>query len=89
MTAKLVDDITDTRSNKTREAWGRGIANIVAGLFGGMAGCAMIGQTMINVKTSGARTRLSTFLAGRVPADPGRRPGRRGGASSRWPRWSR
>jgi SulP family sulfate permease len=64
MTAKLVDDITDTRSNKTRESIGQGIANIVTGFFGGMGGCAMIGQTMINVKASGARTRLSTFLAG-------------------------
>ncbi|MDP2288127.1 MAG: SulP family inorganic anion transporter [Actinomycetota bacterium] len=64
MTAKLVDDITDTHSNKTRESCGQGIANIVTGFFGGMGGCAMIGQTMINVKTSGARTRLSTFLAG-------------------------
>ncbi|MFF7214724.1 SulP family inorganic anion transporter [Streptomyces sp. NPDC008238] len=64
MTAKLVDDITDTRSSKTRESIGQGIANIVTGLFGGMGGCAMIGQTMINVKVSGARTRLSTFLAG-------------------------
>ncbi|MFD3354315.1 SulP family inorganic anion transporter [Streptomyces fradiae] len=64
MTAKLVDDITDTRSNKTRESLGQGIANIVTGFFGGMGGCAMIGQTMINVKVSGARTRLSTFLAG-------------------------
>ncbi|WP_130401823.1 SulP family inorganic anion transporter [Micromonospora violae] len=64
MTAKLVDDITDTHSNKTRESWGQGVANIVTGFFGGMGGCAMIGQTMINVKTSGARTRLSTFLAG-------------------------
>ena len=64
MTAKLVDDITDTRSNKTREAWGQGAANLVTGLFGGMGGCAMIGQTMINVKASGARTRISTFLAG-------------------------
>ncbi|MFH9424242.1 SulP family inorganic anion transporter [Streptomyces sp. NPDC017529] len=64
MTAKLVDDITDTHSNKTRESVGQGIANIVTGFFGGMGGCAMIGQTMINVKVSGARTRLSTFLAG-------------------------
>ncbi|MEV6362455.1 SulP family inorganic anion transporter [Nocardia asteroides] len=64
MTAKLVDDITDTRSDKTREAWGQGVANVVTGFFGGMGGCAMIGQTMINVKTSGARTRISTFLAG-------------------------
>lgn len=64
MTAKLVDDITDTRSPKTREAWGQGVANILSGAFGGMGGCAMIGQTMINVKASGARTRISTFLAG-------------------------
>lgn len=64
MTAKLVDDITDTHSRKTREALGLGGANILSGLFGGMGGCAMIGQTMINVKASGARTRISTFLAG-------------------------
>ena len=64
MTAKLVDDITDTHSDKTRESVGQGVANIVTGFFGGMGGCAMIGQTMINVKVSGARTRLSTFLAG-------------------------
>jgi SulP family sulfate permease len=64
MTAKLVDDITDTHSSKTREGWGQGVANLVTGLFGGMGGCAMIGQTMINVKVSGARTRISTFLAG-------------------------
>ncbi|MFF8382931.1 SulP family inorganic anion transporter [Streptomyces kanasensis] len=64
MTAKLVDDITDTHSDKTRESVGQGIANIVTGFFGGMGGCAMIGQTMINVKVSGARTRVSTFLAG-------------------------
>ncbi|MGX1702914.1 SulP family inorganic anion transporter [Microbacterium sp. NPDC055357] len=64
MTAKLVDDITDTHSRKTREAWGQGVANVLSGAFGGMGGCAMIGQTMINVKASGARTRISTFLAG-------------------------
>jgi SulP family sulfate permease len=64
MTAKLVDDLTDTRSSKTRESIGQGVANVVTGFFGGMGGCAMIGQTMINVKVSGARTRLSTFLAG-------------------------
>ncbi len=64
MTAKLVDDITDTHSRKTRETWGQGAANVLSGLFGGMGGCAMIGQTMINVKSSGARTRISTFLAG-------------------------
>jgi sulfate permease, SulP family len=64
MTAKLVDGITDTHSDKTRESWGQGVANLLSGLFGGMGGCAMIGQTMINVKVSGARTRISTFLAG-------------------------
>ena len=64
MTAKLVDGITDTHSNKTRESWGQGVANILSGFFGGMGGCAMIGQTMINLKVSGARTRISTFLAG-------------------------
>ncbi len=64
MTAKLVDEITDTHSPKTREALGQGAANILSGAFGGMGGCAMIGQTMINVKASGARTRISTFLAG-------------------------
>ncbi|KQU07477.1 sulfate permease [Rhodococcus sp. Leaf7] len=64
MTAKLVDDITDSHSNKSREAWGQGVANLVTGFTGGMGGCAMIGQTMINVKVSGARTRISTFLAG-------------------------
>ncbi|MCU4185869.1 SulP family inorganic anion transporter [Acidiferrimicrobium sp. IK] len=63
MTARLVDDLTDTGSDKNRESWGQGIANIVTGIFGGMGGCAMIGQTMINVK-SGGRTRVSTFLAG-------------------------
>jgi len=64
MTAKLVDDITETRSDKEREARGQGIANVVTGLFGGMAGCAMIGQTMINVRASRARTRISTFASG-------------------------
>ncbi len=64
LTAKLVDDITDSHSDKTRESWGQGAANVITGFFGGMGGCAMIGQTMINVKASGARTRLSTFLAG-------------------------
>ena len=64
MTARLVDDITETRSDKDREARGQGAANVVTGFFGGMAGCAMIGQTMINVRVSGARTRISTFCAG-------------------------
>lgn len=64
MTAKLVDDITDTRSSKTRETWGQGVGNVVSGCFGTMGGCGMIGQTLINVRVSGARTRISTFLAG-------------------------
>ncbi|MCW2541447.1 MAG: sulfate transporter [Frankiales bacterium] len=63
MTARLVDEMTDTHSSKAREACGQGIANIVTGFFGALGGCAVIGQTMINVK-AGARTRLSTFLAG-------------------------
>ncbi len=63
MTATIVDDLTDTPSDKNRECKGQGIANIIAGLFGGMAGCAMIGQSVINVK-SGGRTRLSTLFAG-------------------------
>ncbi|MFS3129805.1 SulP family inorganic anion transporter [Nocardioides sp. Bht2] len=64
LTAKLVDDLTDTRSSKTREALGQGGANLVTGLFGGMGGCAMIGQTMVNVKEAGARTRISSVMAG-------------------------
>ncbi|MDN4162916.1 SulP family inorganic anion transporter [Nocardioides abyssi] len=64
LTAKLVDDVTDTGSDKTRESWAQGVANVVTGFTGGMGGCAMIGQTMINVKVSGARTRISTFCAG-------------------------
>ncbi|WP_442598770.1 SulP family inorganic anion transporter [Neobacillus sp. D3-1R] len=63
LTASIVDDMTDTKSDKNREARGQGIANIVSGFFGGMAGCAMIGQSVINVK-SGGRGRLSTFVAG-------------------------
>ena len=63
LTARLVDDLTDTGSNKNRESWGQGAANMITGFFGGMGGCAMIGQTMINIK-AGARSRLSTFLAG-------------------------
>ncbi|PKM31837.1 MAG: sodium-independent anion transporter [Gammaproteobacteria bacterium HGW-Gammaproteobacteria-11] len=63
MTATIVDDLTDTSSDKNRECKGQGIANIGSGLIGGMAGCAMIGQSIINVK-SGGRTRLSAFAAG-------------------------
>ncbi len=51
LTATVLDEITDTPSNKNKEARGQGIANIVTGFFGGMAGCAMIGQSMINVKS--------------------------------------
>ncbi|WP_096202039.1 SulP family inorganic anion transporter [Bacillus sp. FJAT-45350] len=65
LTAAIVDDMTDTDSNKNRESRGQGIANIITGCFGGMAGCAMIGQSVINVK-SGGRGRLSTFVAGGV-----------------------
>ncbi|OZI34191.1 sodium-independent anion transporter [Bordetella genomosp. 10] len=63
MTASIVDDFTDTSSDKNRECRGQGCANIVAGFLGGMPGCAMIGQTVINLK-SGGRGRLSTFVAG-------------------------
>lgn len=63
LTATIVDDMTDTASDKNKEARGQGIANIVSGFFGGMAGCAMIGQSVINVK-SGGRGRLSTLVAG-------------------------
>ena len=63
MTATIVDELTDTSSDKNRECKGQGVANIVSGLFGGMAGCAMIGQSVINVK-SGGRGRLSTLSAG-------------------------
>lgn len=63
MTATIVDDLTDTTSDKNRECKGQGVANIATSLIGGMAGCAMIGQSMINVK-SGGRTRLSTLCAG-------------------------
>jgi sulfate permease, SulP family len=65
MTATIVDDMTDTKSNKNRECMGQGAANIATGFIGGMAGCAMIGQSVINVK-SGGRGRLSTLVAGLV-----------------------
>lgn len=65
MTATIVDDLTDTKSDKNRECKGQGVANIATGLLGGMAGCAMIGQSVINVK-SGGRGRLSTLVAGVV-----------------------
>ncbi|MEO1395075.1 MAG: SulP family inorganic anion transporter [Cyanobacteria bacterium J06634_5] len=63
LTASLVDDLTDTPSDKNQEAKGQGIANMVTAFFGGMAGCGMIGQSVINVQ-SGGRGRLSTFAAG-------------------------
>ncbi|MDQ1143659.1 high affinity sulfate transporter 1 [Bacillus sp. SORGH_AS 510] len=63
LTASIVDDMTDTESDKNKEARGQGMANIVSAFFGGMAGCAMIGQSVINVK-SGGRGRLSTLVAG-------------------------
>lgn len=63
LTASIVDEMTDTESDKNRESRGQGIANFITGFFGGMAGCAMIGQSVINVK-SGGRGRLSTLVAG-------------------------
>src|SRR5690606_38351087 len=63
MTASIVDDMTDTPSDKNRECVGQGVANIATGFLGGMAGCAMIGQSVINVR-SGGRGRLSTLTAG-------------------------
>ena len=66
LTAKLVDDITDTPSGKRRESWALGVGNILAGFYGGIAGCAMIGQTIVNVELGKARTRISTIAAGIV-----------------------
>lgn len=66
LTAKLVDDLTATTSNKHRESTGLGIANILAGFYGGIAGCAMIGQTIVNVEMGRARSRISTLAAGLV-----------------------
>jgi sulfate permease, SulP family len=63
LTAQILDDMTDTGSDKDRESRGQGVANVATGFLGGMAGCAMIGQSMINIR-SGGRTRLSTFSAG-------------------------
>lgn len=63
LTANIVDEMTETKGNMNREVEGQGIANVVAGVFGGMAGCAMIGQSVINVK-SGGKTRLSTMVSG-------------------------
>ncbi len=66
LTAELVDELTYTRSHKGRESWALGVANIVAGLYGGIGGCAMIGQTVVNVKIGGARTRISTVVTALV-----------------------
>jgi SulP family sulfate permease len=63
LTAKLVDEMTDSRSRKSRESWALGLGNLCAGAFGGIAGCAMIGQTVVNVGIGGARTRISTLAA--------------------------
>ncbi|WP_376741119.1 SulP family inorganic anion transporter [Yersinia enterocolitica] len=63
LTAKLVDEITDTQSSKRRESWGLGVGNILAGFYGGIAGCAMIGQTIVNVELGKARSRVSTVAA--------------------------
>jgi SulP family sulfate permease len=64
LTAKLVDDLTDSPSHKNRESWALGVANILAAGYGGIGGCAMIGQTIVNVKIGRARTRISTLVAG-------------------------
>ncbi|QIX97470.1 SulP family inorganic anion transporter [Cedecea sp. FDAARGOS_727] len=66
LTAKLVDELTDTPSSKRRECWGLGLSNIFAGFYGGIAGCAMIGQTIVNVELGRGRTRLSTLSAALV-----------------------
>lgn len=66
LTAKLVDDLTETHSSKRRESWALGVSNISAGFFGGIAGCAMIGQTMVNVELGRARSRVSTCVAALV-----------------------
>jgi sulfate permease, SulP family len=63
LTAKLVDELTDTRSRKGKESWALGVANIAAAFYGGIGGCAMIGQTVVNVKIGGGRTRMSTAAA--------------------------
>jgi SulP family sulfate permease len=63
MTPQIVDDLTDTTSNRNQECIGQGLANTATGFIGGMAGCAMIGQSIINIK-SGGRGRLSSFVPG-------------------------
>jgi len=86
MTASIVDDLTDTPSNKNRECVGQGVANITSGFLGGMAGCAMIGQSVINIK-SGGRGRLSTLAAGVFLLLMGVFAGE-WGPKFQWPRWS-
>jgi SulP family sulfate permease len=88
MTASIVDDLTDTGSNKNRECVGQGVANIATGFIGGMAGCAMIGQSVINVK-SGGRGRLSTLTGGCRAAHAGGVRWATGWRASPWPRWWR
>ena len=87
MTAPIVDELTDTPSDKNRECVGQGVANIATGFIGGMAGCAMIGQSVINVK-SGGRGRLSTFCAGIFLLILMVVLGDWVSAHSRWRRWS-
>jgi hypothetical protein len=79
MTATIVDDLTDSKSNKNRECVGQGVANVATGFLGGMAGCAMIGQTVINVK-SGGRGRCRRSRPASVPAAAGGVRQRLGGA---------
>jgi multisubunit Na+/H+ antiporter MnhG subunit len=76
LTARLVDDLTATPSNKNRESAGLGIANMLAGFYGGIAGCAMIGQTIVNVEMGKGRSRVSTFARRRRAAAVGDRPER-------------
>lgn len=66
LTAKLVDEFTDTRSDKARESWALGAANVASGFYGGIGGCAMIAQTVVNVKIAGGRSRVSTAAAAMV-----------------------
>lgn len=86
MTASIVDELTDTSSNKSRECAGQGIANIASGFLGGMAGCAMIGQSVINVKSGGrGGCRLwppASFFYSWFWCSA------RGSSRSRWRRWS-
>ena len=82
LTAKLVDDLTDTRSHKGKESWALGVANIAAGFYGGIGGCAMIAQTVVNVKIGQGRTRISTAVAAHRAAGAGDGAQRADGADS-------